>query len=220
MRCHDSVCTGVFVTGAFVHEASVSCGLIPTASGAMVPDQVRDDDMDPDSEAGVTKGGRERGQAGTGTAAETPAELSRSVMFCHVLHAPGTYSVVRSGMTALSFQAGAPGNPPGAGSFLSSAWIPPLDPVSLPPPACGGSLFCARFACAGVRGRGRAYRGGAVRAPDCPRETADAPRPSAPAGVFFAAPAAFLRRKAERRPPGSRLSLLSFYTISPNVKLD
>ena len=54
----------------------------------------------------------------------------------------------------------------------------------------------------GCAGRGRAYRGGAVRAPDCPRETADAPRPSVPAGVFFAAPAIAFCRKAERRPPG------------------
>ena len=68
------------------------------------------------------------------------------------------------------------------------------------------SLFCARFACAGVRGRGRAYRGGAVRAPDCPRETPDAPRPSVPAGVFFAAPAIAFCRNAERRPRKPPLS--------------
>ena len=53
---------------------------------------------------------------------------------------------------------------------------------------------------AGGRGRGRAFRTGAVRAPDCPRETAHAPRPSVPAGVFFAAPAIAFCRKAERRP--------------------
>ena len=64
------------------------------------------------------------------------------------------------------------------------------------------SLFCARFACAGVRGCGWAYRGGAARARDCPRETAGAPRPSVPAGVFFAAPAIAFCRNAERRPPG------------------
>ena len=71
-------------------------------------------------------------------------------------------------------------------------------------------------ACA--RGCGRAYRGGAARAPDCARETPDAPRPSVPAGVFFAAPSHILRRNAKGG-PGSRLSLLSFYTIPPNVKL-
>ena len=72
---------------------------------------------------------------------------------------------------------------------------------------------------AGVRGRGRAYRGGAVRARDCPRETAGAPRPSVPAGVFFAAPSQSLSAEKPKGGPGSRLSLLSFYTISPNVKL-
>ena len=68
------------------------------------------------------------------------------------------------------------------------------------------SLFCARFACARLRGRGRAFRGGAVRARDCPRETAHAPRPSVPAGVFFAAPAIAFCRNAERRPREPPLS--------------
>ena len=57
-----------------------------------------------------------------------------------------------------------------------------------------------------ARGRGRAYRGGAARAPDCARETAHAPRPSVPAGVFFAAPAVAFCRKAERRPRKPPLS--------------
>ena len=56
-------------------------------------------------------------------------------------------------------------------------------------------------ACA--RGRGRAYRGGAVRARDCPRETAHAPRPSVPAGVFFAAPSQSLSAETPKGgPPG------------------
>ena len=54
-------------------------------------------------------------------------------------------------------------------------------------------------ACA--RGRGRAYRGGAARAPDCARETPDAPRPSVPAGVFFAAPAGRFLQKSRKAAP-------------------
>ena len=55
-------------------------------------------------------------------------------------------------------------------------------------------------ACA--RGCGRAYRGGAVRAADCARETPDAPRPSVPAGVFFAAPASRFLQKRRKAAPG------------------
>ena len=69
-----------------------------------------------------------------------------------------------------------------------------------------------------ARGCGRAYRGGAVRARDCPRETAHAPRPSVPAGVFFAAPSQSLSAETPKGGPGSRLSLLSFYTIPMKVK--
>ena len=64
------------------------------------------------------------------------------------------------------------------------------------------SLFRARFACARLRGRGRAYRGGAVRARDCPRETAGTPRPPAPAGVFFAAPSHRFLQKSRKAAPG------------------
>ena len=66
-------------------------------------------------------------------------------------------------------------------------------------------------ACA--RGCGRAYRGGAVRARDCPRETAHAPRPSVPAGVFFAAPAIAFCRNAERRPRKPPLSTFILHHI-------
>ena len=47
----------------------------------------------------------------------------------------------------------------------------------------------SRVSCAGARARRRAYRGGAVRAPDCAcaparaSRTRDAPRPSAPRGL-------------------------------------
>ena len=51
-------------------------------------------------------------------------------------------------------------------------------------------------------GAAGAYRGGAVRARDCPRETAHAPRPSVPAGVFFAAPASRFLQKRRKAAPG------------------
>ena len=57
-----------------------------------------------------------------------------------------------------------------------------------------------------ARGRGRAYRGGAARAPDCARETPDAPRPSVPAGVFFAAPShCFLQKRRKAAPEAASL---------------
>ena len=95
-------------------------------------------------------------------------------------------------------------------SFRSGPSIPPprrtrrtLQMAALaPPPAArrGGTLFRA------YRVRAPARVGaGAVRAPDCARETADALLPSLPAG-FFSAPAAVLRRKAKSG-PGSRLSV-------------
>ena len=79
----------------------------------------------------------------------------------------------------------------------------------------GGTLF-ARVSCLRARARPRASCAGAVRAPDCARETADAPVPSPPAG-FFSAPAALLRRKAERRPQGTA-SLHPLYTTFSSVK--
>ena len=90
----------------------------------------------------------------------------------------------------------------------------------LPGNAKGGtgvSLFRA-----GSRGRGRAGAGGRIAAARLarprPRETADAPRPSPPAGVFFRGPQPLLSAEKPKGGPGSRLSLLSFYTMPPNVK--
>ncbi len=60
---------------------------------------------------------------------------------------------------------------------------------------------------------------GAVRAPDCARETAHAPLAPAHAGGF-SAPSRSLSAETPKGGPGSRLSLLSFYTIPPNVKPD
>ena len=75
-------------------------------------------------------------------------------------------------------------------------------------PAAGlrRGLCFARIARVCVRGCGRAYRGGAVRARDCPRETPDAPRPSVPAGVFFAAPShRFLQKRRKAAPEAASL---------------
>ncbi len=86
------------------------------------------------------------------------------------------------------------------------------------PPSVGGSVSVMRASFQAKGGTGvslfRAYRvraragvgAGAVRAPDCARETAHAPRPSVPAGVFFAAPAIAFCRNAERRPRKPPLS--------------
>ena len=141
--------------------------------------------------------------------------MSRSVMFCHVLHAPGTYSVVRSGMVTQPFQAEAPGIPRGARPCLSSAWIPPLDPVSLPPPACGGSLFCAFRVCgrAGPRARIAAARFARVIA-RARRRTHLARR--LPPGLFCG-PSRSPAQKSRKAAPGAA-SLLSFYHTSPQVK--
>ena len=67
-------------------------------------------------------------------------------------------------------------------------------------------------------GAAGAYRGGAVRARDCPRETADAPLAPAHAGGFFGPQPSLSAEKPKGGPPGSRLSLLSFYHTSPQVK--
>ena len=85
----------------------------------------------------------------------------------------------------------------GAGEGRLRSCVPPFQAKGRD----GVSLFCARFACARLRGRGRAYRGGAARARDCPRETAHAPRPSVPAGVFLAAPASRFLQKSRKAAP-------------------
>ena len=58
-------------------------------------------------------------------------------------------------------------------------------------PGAGATLYRAYRARAPARARPRAFRGGAVRAPDCPRarQAQDAPRLSAESGSFRAAPA-------------------------------
>ena len=134
-------------------------------------------------------------------------------MFCHVSEAQGACSGARSGMTP-SLRAGAPGIPPCSGACLSSAQVLPFNPVPLLPQARGGSHFRAYRArpC----GRAGASCAGAVRAPDCARETADARLPSAPAGVFCG-PSRSPAQKSRKAAPGAA-SLFSFYHTFPPVK--
>ena len=118
-------------------------------------------------------------------------------MFCHVSEAQGACSGARSGMTP-SLRAGAPGIPPCSGACLSSAQVLPFNPVPLLPQARGGSHFRAYRArpCAG--GRARLAPARFARLIARARRRTHVSRPLPPGS--FAAPAALLRRKAERRP--------------------
>ena len=118
-------------------------------------------------------------------------------MFCHVSDAQGACSGARSGMTP-SLRAGAPGIPPCSGACLSSAQVLPFNPVPLLPQARGGSHFRAYRArpCAG--GRARLAPARFARLIARARRRTHVSRPLPPGS--FAAPAALLRRKAERRP--------------------
>ena len=138
---------------------------------------------------------------------------------------PGSMSSSRTRSGTLAPDAAA------AGGEQAQPLKPPREPRLGPGSGAGATVMVGRQAAlagsgplpraiarAWVRGRGRAYRGGAARAPDCARETPDAPRPSVPAGVFFAAPSRRFLQKKPKGGPGSRLSLLSFYTIWAKVK--
>ena len=94
-----------------------------------------------------------------------------------------------------------PASPPVRGEGRSRSCVPPSRQWA------GRGVPVSRvIARVCVRGRGRAYRGGAARAPDCARETADAPRPSVPAGVFFAAPGRrFLQKRRKAAPEAASL---------------
>ncbi len=77
----------------------------------------------------------------------------------------------------------------------------------------GASLFCARFAC----GRGRVSAPARfARLIARARRRAHLARPFPPGA--FSAPSRSLSAETPKGGPGSRLSLLSFYTIPPNVK--
>ena len=80
---------------------------------------------------------------------------------------------------------------------------------SVPPPGCPERNPNSRVSRAGARARGRAFRAGAVRAPDCPdaparaNRTQGAPCLLAESGAFFAPP-----RTAERSGPASAAPFL------------
>ncbi len=148
--------------------------------------------------------GTRRRRSGPGCrtgAAFLPGRPCPNVMKCHVRHARGAYSGVRSGMTP-SFRATAPDIPSGSDICLSSAQLLSPGPVSPLPRACGGVPVLRAF-----RVRARAGVGaGAVRAPDCARETAHAPLAPAHAGGFFGPQPVAFCRNAERRPRKPPLS--------------
>ena len=127
----------------------------------------------------------------------------RRVMKCHVLHARGSYAVAGSGMKPSTLRPPLP--PSGREQAPDLPFQPgrsvlchPLEPAFRPasPPVRVGdrlrssSLLLRReagpFSARILRGRAcacrRAFRGGAVRAPDCAREAEGARLPSASHG--------------------------------------
>ena len=128
-------------------------------------------------------------------------------MSCFVMvpYAHGSYPAVGPGMM-LSFRSGFRALRPvlsvgvsGMGLSSRSRFVPSVPPSR----SCGGSLFRAYRVCA--RGPVGA---GAVRAPDCARETADAPLPSAPAGILQ--PQMPLCCRKGKGGSGGRLSLYAY----------
>ena len=128
-------------------------------------------------------------------------------MSCFVMvpYAHGSYPAVGPGMM-LSFRSGFRALRPVLSVGVSrkglssrSRFVPSVPPSR----SCGGSLFRAYRVCA--RGPVGA---GAVRAPDCARETADAPLPSVSAGLCNPR----CRSSAEKGKGGSggRLSLYAY----------
>ena len=127
-----------------------------------------------------------------------------------------------------SVQSGAPGIPSGFFGFAFSPWsllsvrlrsaLPAAAPniadggvgAAARLPGAAGPCF-ARIACAPACGSGRAIRGGAVCARDCPRarQTQDALRPCVPLGFFRAG----AKRKAKR----PRADAASF--LRPNLAI-
>ena len=105
----------------------------------------------------------------------------RCVMRCHDLHARGAYPVTCSGM--------------GSGYSIRFPRLRvfgmacPFDPSSFRPSRRRLPQRRdpdSRVSCARLCRRGRAYRGGAARAPDCARETEGAPLPLVSQGFFRA----------------------------------
>ncbi len=126
------------------------------------------------------------------------------VMECHVCHARGSYPVAGSGMkTAAGFSS--PGLFPRAGRGDFRRPVRPAEAVSVRLVHDRSSISFrstpsrslrrrpgraadpdSRVSRARLRRRGRAYRGGAARAPDCARETQGAPLPCVSQGFFRA----------------------------------
>ena len=130
-------------------------------------------------------------------------------MFCHV-SACRACSGARSGMTP-SLRAGAPGIPPCSGTCLSSDCTGPSFQSGSTPAAGPRRVPFPRVSRAPLRGRAGASCAGAVRAPDCARETADARLPSAPAGVFCG-PSRSPAQKSRKAAPGA-----AFYSHSTTL---
>ena len=79
-----------------------------------------------------------------------------------------------------------------------------------------GPIF-ARVSCVRAPARAGASCAGAVRAPDCARETEDARLPSVPAGAFFGPSHCFPAQKSRKAAPGAA-SLHPSYTTFSQVK--
>ena len=136
----------------------------------------------------------------------------RYVMRCHVLHTQNAYVVARSGIGSgysipfsefLIFGMGLPCNP---SSFCSSRH---------PASRSGGTLLRAYPARGRLCRRGRAFRGGANRAPDCAREASTGRRAhvSRPfRGIFFRA-SAKQERSRLRMAPSSSGPIQLFYIM-------
>ena len=110
------------------------------------------------------------------------------------------------------FRVRVPDIPPMSSVFMFRAWSPASCSIAVPvspPPAARAADPNSRVMCAGARARLRAFRGGANRAPDCPRArglNAGARLPSVPREFFS-------RRRRRGRRSGFRMPLLS-YTIT------
>ncbi len=89
--------------------------------------------------------------------------------------------------------------------------IPSAPPAWTPP--CGGTLF-ARVSCVRARARQCASCAGAVRAPDCARETAGALLSSPPAGAFFGPSHCFPAQKSRKAAPEAASLTLHSTTLS------
>ncbi len=111
-------------------------------------------------------------------AGRTPQDVSWNVMIC-----------MRRAHILWSVRAWAPGIPSGFSGSSSLAWACPFGPSSFRSsrrPARRRRDPDSRVSCARLCRRGRAFRAGAVRTPDCARETQGARLPCVSQGFFRA----------------------------------